>query len=185
MNVSTTANDIVRGSNSRSIASNAAPLKAIAVFIASIVVALSLSLLASAMPFMNAGALGDVFAPRTAYADVQVGDTTLDGYEPGEIVSTDIAIDASTPEEVPAKAEDVLIKIIMIAIPIVAVAAVGLIVYNAVANIFRKAEDRVKMGDLIKNIFVNFFFILFAWIIVELIIYAVTGAESFVVATLM
>ena len=148
-----------------------------------LMILLSAFLLVVASP--STQSIHSIFKPVPAYADITVGGETLHGYEPDEIVSTDVNIDASTPEEVPAKAENVLVSIVKIAIPILAIAAVGLIIYNAIRNMFKKQDERVKMGDVVKNIFVNFFFILFAWIIVELIIFVVTNGEALVVATIM
>ena len=60
-----------------------------------------------------------------------------------------------------------------------------MIIYHAIRNIFVKDEEKVKMGQLLKNIFTSFFFILFAWIIVELIIFAVTLGESTFASVIM
>ena len=120
----------------------------------------------------------------SAVAAIQVGENDIQGYEPKDVVSTDKTYSVSAEEAAP-KLEATVIKIIKILMPLLMIACVGIIVYNAARNIFKKPEDRVKMGDLIKNMFINFFFILFAWIIVEGIVFIVTNGEMILFSTVV
>lgn len=120
----------------------------------------------------------------SAVAAIQVGENDIQGYEPKDVVSTDKTYSVSAEEAAP-KLEATVIKIIKILMPLLMIACVGIIVYNAARNIFKKPEDRVKMGDLVKNMFINFFFILFAWIIVEGIVFIVTNGEMILFSTIV
>ena len=120
----------------------------------------------------------------SAVAAIKVGENDIQGYEPKDVVSTDKTYSVSAEEAAP-KLEATVIKIIKILMPLLMIACVGIIVYNAARNIFKKPEDRVKMGDLVKNMFINFFFILFAWIIVEGIVFIVTNGEMILFSTIV
>lgn len=122
--------------------------------------------------------------PEPAFAAIQVGGNTIEGYEPKDVVSTDQRYEVDVSSAAP-KLEATVIKIIKVIMPLLMIACVGIIVYNAARNIFKKPEDRVKMGDLIKNMFINFFFILFAWIIVEGIVFIVTNGEMILFSTIV
>ena len=121
---------------------------------------------------------------QPAYASIQVGGEEIQGYEPKDVVSTDQRYQLNA-DGAAVKLESTVIRIVKILMPLLMIACVGIIVYNAARNIFRKPEDRVPMGDLIKNMFVNFFFILFAWIIVEGIVFIVTNGETILFETLL
>lgn len=116
-----------------------------------------------------------------AYADITINGETLEGYTPSEIISTDVNIES--PDELVNVVEDLVVTFVQVAIPIIAIAAVVLIIFNAIRNIFVDEKDRKEMRDILKNIIVNFFFIIFAWVIVELMVYLVlSGETSFVSA---
>ena len=119
-----------------------------------------------------------------AYASVTAGDTEIEGWKPSEMVSTDMEIEAD-PGQAANRLEDIVIKIVQIAMPFLMIACVVLIVYNAIANIFRRQENQVSMGALIKNMIVNFFFILFAWVIIEAIVFVITNGEMILFSTLL
>ena len=122
----------------------------------------------------------NMFFPSFAYGDIVVGGEELKGYRPSDIIQSDINIGIDSADDVAPKIEQLVIVFVKAIIPILAIACVLLIVFNAIANIFRKKEDRKPIGELLKNIFVGFFWILFAWIIVELIIYVITSGETFI-----
>lgn len=119
-----------------------------------------------------------------SYAAITVGEETINGYQPSDIVSTDMEISA-TPEEATIKAENTVIKVTRVIVPILMIACVCIIIYKAIRNIFLPPERRERMLDVIKNIFVQFFFIFFAWIIVEGIVFLVTGGETLLFAVLL
>lgn len=125
-------------------------------------------------------------APELSSAAVYVGDETIEGYEPNDIIGTDMEISTSTPHEAADKLENTIVKLIKVIMPFLMIACVALIVFNAIRNLiyFNKKEKQISMGDLIKNMFVQFFFILFAFIIVEIIVFIVTGGESILFATI-
>ena len=120
--------------------------------------------------------LSGLLIPTTAFADVTVGNVTYEGFYPSDVISTDISIE--TPDDLTATVEELVVKFIQITIPIVVIAAVFLIIYNAIRNIFVDEKDRKKMRNILKNIIVNFFFITFACVIVELIVYIVLFCET-------
>lgn len=128
--------------------------------------------------------------PATALADVTLGGTTVHGYTPDEMVSVDNANSAEKMQQLPSNLEAIVIIVIRYMLPLMAIGAVCVIVYNAIANLFFRAEPddnsdptrkkKVPMRKVIKDIFIGFFFVLFSWIIVELILYFIIGGESMV-----
>lgn len=124
-----------------------------------------------------------MFAPGISDAAVYIGGEEIQGYEPQDIVTTDTQL--SDPNEAADKMEEAVVKLIRVAMPFVMLGCVAIIVFNAVANIFRPKEKKVPMGELIKNMFVQFFFILFAFLIVEGIVFVVTGGQTILFATIM
>lgn len=125
--------------------------------------------------------------PSPADAAIYVGDATIEGYEPSDIVDTDMEVNVENPNEVANSLENTVIKFIRVVMPFLMIACVCLIIYHAVRNLFyfRHKEKQVPMGELIKNMFVQFFFILFAFIIVEVIVFVVTGGQTILFATLL
>lgn len=113
-----------------------------------------------------------------AYAAISVGGNTIEGYQPSDIVQTDISADNANPSAATQKLESTVIALIKVVIPVLAVACVVKIVWTAIRNMFRKKEKQEPLGGVIKNIFVGFFYIFFAWIIVEGIIFVLTGGET-------
>lgn len=128
-----------------------------------------------------------LLSPSSADAAIYVGDSTIEGYEPQDIVNTDLNVNTDNPGEVAHGLENTVVKFIRVLMPFLMIACVCLIVFNAIRNLyyFRKKEKQVPMGELIKNMFVQFFFILFAFIIVELIVFVVTGGQTLLFATLL
>lgn len=127
-----------------------------------------------------------VFAvPVQADAAVYVGGEEIHGYEPQDIVTTDMQLDAQAPSEVSGKLESTLVNLIRVAMPFLMIACAAIIAGNGIANIFRPKEKRVHMGELIKNMLVQFFFILFAFIIVEGIVFVVTGGQTILLSTIV
>lgn len=126
-------------------------------------------------------------SPLPADAAIYVGDASIEGYEPTDIVNTDMSVNVDNPNEVANSLENTVIKFIRVIMPFLMIACVCLIVFNAIRNLyyFRRKEKQVPMGDLIKNMFVQFFFILFAFIIVEVIVFVVTGGQTLLFATLL
>lgn len=93
----------------------------------------------------------------------------------GNVVGKDgTDIDTS---QAPQRLMKVISRLVMIMIPLLMVACVAIIIGNAVRNMFVKKEERVKIGDLLKNIIVNFFWIFAAPIAIELIVFIVTNGE--------
>lgn len=142
-----------------------------------------------------ASAMAMLADAQVALADIHAGDTTITGYKPDEIVTTDMTLGSGDMSQVAPTISQKLVQIVTAGLPILAVISVGIIIYNAVYNALMPDEDpheamksgrRVKrpMGEVLRSIFVMFFFILFAWVIVELIIYAVTSLEVFTQQTL-
>lgn len=131
--------------------------------------------------------LGAFSAP--AYAAITIGSdenaTTIEGWEPDEMVSTDMQFDASVPNEAASKLENAVVRLIKLIMPFLMIACVAIIVGNGIANIFRPKEKRVSMGELLKNMIVQFFYILFAFIIVEAIVFVVTGGQALLFATIL
>lgn len=119
-----------------------------------------------------------------SHAAITVGEETINGYQPSDIISTDMEISA-TPEEATVKAEGTVIKVTRVIVPILMIACVCIIIYKAIRNIFLPPERRERMLDVIKNMFIQFFFIFFAWIIVEGIVFLVTGGETLLFAVLL
>lgn len=126
-----------------------------------------------------------LFNPVAAFADVTVGGETLHGWTPSEMAQTDVNVNEENLQEIAPKTESWVVTLVQIILPLFAIACVVMIIYHAIRNIFVKDEEKVKMGQLLKNIFTSFFFILFAWIIVELIIFAVTLGESTFASVIM
>lgn len=114
-----------------------------------------------------------------ANASVTVGGTEMNGYTPSDMVSTDGGVSSEKLAKLPSKVETAVIAFIKLLLPFLAIGAVVVIVYNSIANWFRKDEDKVPIGGLLKEIIKSFFFIFFAWIIVEVIIYVILGGEVF------
>lgn len=142
------------------------------------------SLIALSVP----ATLGDTAQPliiaSTASASISVGGEEINGYQPSDIVDTNDGKEIDTAATT-AKLEQTVIKLVKILMPILMIACVAIIIYNAARNLMRDEKDRVKMGDLIKNMFVQFFFILFAWIIVEGIVFLVSGGETILFSTML
>lgn len=127
-----------------------------------------------------------VFAvPVQADAAVYVGGEEIHGYEPQDIVTTDMQLNAQAPSEVSGKLENMLVNLIRVAMPFLMIACAAILAGNAIANIFRPKEKRVHMGELIKNMLVQFFFILFAFVIVEAIVFVVTGGQTILLSTIL
>lgn len=132
--------------------------------------------------------------PMPAAAAVRIGNTELNGYTPDEMVNVDSNSNLSNLDQLPSHLETIVILVIRYMLPLMAIGAVCVIVYNAVANMFFRAEPtdnsdptkkkKVPMKKVIKDIFVGFFFVLFSWIIVELILYFIIGGELVVGAYL-
>lgn len=122
----------------------------------------------------------------TADAAIYIDDTKIEGYEPQDIISTDMEISTDT-NEVANNLENTVVRLIRTMMPFLMIACVGIIVFNAGRNLlyFRQKEKQVPMGDLIKNMFVQFFFILFAFIIVEGIVFIVTGGQTLLFSTIL
>lgn len=129
--------------------------------------------------------------PTAALADVTLGGTTVHGYTPDEMVSVGNSANSTEKlQQLPSDIEAIVIIIIRYMLPLMAIGAVCVIVYNAIANLFFRAEPddnsdptkkkKVPMKKVIKDIFVGFFFVLFSWIIVELILYFIIGGETMI-----
>lgn len=123
--------------------------------------------------------------PSVALADIDAGGVHIRGYRPDEIISTDVDITGGDITNVGPMLNEKVMSVVMTLLPILAVASVVVLIYNAVRNMFlpdedpheaRKAGRKPKrpMGQVLKDIFMMYFWILFAWVIVELIIYGVT-----------
>lgn len=128
-------------------------------------------------------------APSVAFADITSGDVKIRGYRPDEVISTDVDITNGDVSNIGPMLAEKVIGIVTTALPILAVASVVVLIYNAIRNMFLPDEDphearklghkpKRPMGQVLKDIFMMYFWILFAWIIVELIIYAVTHLET-------
>lgn len=127
--------------------------------------------------------------PSMAYADVTLGGTEMHGYTPSEMVQVDgQQPSAEKLAQLPGKIEQLVIVFIRYFLPFMAIGAVVIIVYNAIANIFRAEpgdnsdptrKKKIPMKKILKDIVVCFFFVLFSWIIVELILYVLIGSEVF------
>lgn len=117
-----------------------------------------------------------VMAP-SADAAIYVGNTELQGYRPNDIVHTDmnVSLDPNSSNNVALLGEHYLLAIVAAIMPILALAAVAKIIWTAISNIWKKPEDQVKVTGVVKSAAEMFFWVLFSWIIVELIIYGVTG----------
>ena len=118
-----------------------------------------------------------------AQADMRVGDTQMTGYTPSDMI--EVGDDDGVPTEeklarLPTKLEAAIVAFVRILLPFMAVGAVCIIIYNVIANFFRKDDDKVPMSRVLKDIIVGFFFVLFAWIIVELILYVELGGQAFI-----
>lgn len=124
-------------------------------------------------------------SPSTALADVTIGGEELHGWTPDEMAQTDINVNEENVKEVPQKAESVVVTVVRIILPLFAIACVVIIIYNAIANPFREEEKKVKMGQLVKNIFASFCWILGAWLVVELIIFVVIYGENLITNILL
>lgn len=130
------------------------------------------------------------FIPTVAHADVVLGGKTIHGYTPSDMVGVDgQATSMDRLAQLPSKIEQLVIMFIKYLLPFMAIGAVCIIMYNAIANIFRaepgdnsdpSRKKKVSMKKVLKDIFVCFFFVLFSWILVELIIYVLLGTEVFV-----
>ena len=125
--------------------------------------------------------------PVHANAALYVGDAAIEGYEPTDIVNTDLGVNMDNPNEVANNLENTVIKFIRVIMPFLMLACVCTLIYHAIRNLFyfRHKEKQVSMGELIKNMFVSFFIILFAFIIVEVIVFVVTGGQTILFATLL
>lgn len=133
--------------------------------------------------------------PTVAHADVTLGGTKMHGYTPDEMIQVNGNGNSSERlAQLPSNLEAVVILIIRYMLPLMAIGAVVIIVWNAIANLFFRAEPndnsdptkkkKVPMKKVIKDIFLGFFFVLFSWIIVELILYFIIGGETVVGAYL-
>lgn len=107
---------------------------------------------------------------------VTLGGKQIEGWTPDEMVGTS---NVATPEEVTIRLNEALKRFVQTILPLLAVISVGIIVYNAIRNIFVKEEDKHPLGGVIKNIFIGFFFIIFAWMIVEAIIFVIQMGGGF------
>lgn len=135
-------------------------------------------------------------AAQVALADIVIdGNTTLQGYKPDEMVNTDMNFGTNNVSELAPTLSEKLVEVVKLGLPFLAILSVGVIIYNAVYNAFMPDEDpheaahkghRIKrpMGEVLMSIFKMFFWILFAWIIVEAIIWVVTSLEVFTQQTL-
>lgn len=119
-----------------------------------------------------------VLVPDSAYANITVGDTEIEGYNPSDIIQSDINIETDGADGIAPTLERLIIELLKVVLPIVCVACVAKIIYNAIANLWRKPEKKVKISDIVKDIFMGFFWILFSWLIVEGIVFIVTGGET-------
>lgn len=144
--------------------------------------------IATALVLAAAGlAVSALFEPEPAMAVITVGDNvSIEGWTANEMVSTDVQVNLE-PAEMTSTMESAIIRFIKLAMPILMLACVLKIVWTAITNIFsrKKPEERVRMGDMIKNMFIQFFFILCSFLIVELIVFAVTNGETLLIAILM
>lgn len=134
-------------------------------------------------------------SPVAAYADVTLGGTTIHGYTPSDMVGVEgqtTSMDRLS--QLPSKIEQLVIMFVKYMLPFMAIGAVCIIIYNAIANIFRAEpsdnsdptrKKKVPMKKVLKDICVCFFFVLFSWILVELIIYVLLGTEVFVSSYLL
>lgn len=131
-------------------------------------------------------AMESVLNPEMAYATITVGNSEINGYQPSDIVSTDANVNTESLSsgETTAKLEQAIINITKIILPILMIACVAIIIYNAVRNLFAKPEKKRDMGELIKNMFIQFAFIFFAWLIVEGIVFIITGGEAIIYSSL-
>lgn len=134
--------------------------------------------------FALIGTVTAATVPTEAVA-MKVGDSNINGWKPGDMIESDVNVNASTPQEATNKFEQVVIVLVRIGLPFVAIGSVIVIIYNAVKNIFVDEEKRRPMGSVIKDIVVGFFWILFAWVAVELIIFVISTGETYMTGLLM
>lgn len=132
--------------------------------------------------------LATTMMSHVAFADVTLGGTTMHGYTPSEMIGGDATASAEKLAQLPSKIQQLMIIFIRYMLPFLAIGAVGIIIYNTIANFFRAEpgdnsdptkKKKVPMKKVLKDIIQGFFFVLFAWIIVELIIYLLLGTEVF------
>ena len=116
---------------------------------------------------------------------MKVGSSNINGWKPDDMIESDVNVNASTPQEATNKFEQIVIVLVRIGLPFVAIGSVIVIIYNAVKNIFVDEEKRRPMGSVIKDIVVGFFWILFAWVAVELIIFVISTGETYMTGLLM
>ena len=134
--------------------------------------------------FALLGAGTAAMAPTEAVA-MKVGSSNINGWKPDDMIESDVNVNASTPQEATNKFEQIIIVLVRIGLPFVAIGSVIVIIYNAVKNIFVDEEKRRPMGSVIKDIVVGFFWILFAWVAVELIIFVISTGETYMTGLLM
>ena len=121
---------------------------------------------------------------QEAYATVTVGDTEIQGYQPSDMISTDTNIENIDATEGVKALDKGIVKLVLLGLPYLMLACVVMIIYRAVTNMFKPREERYPMGEVMKSIFSGFFWILFAWIAVEIIVLAITSGEGLIVSTL-
>lgn len=147
------------------------------------------ALIAAAVGVFALVVLAFMTFPSVAMADIKAGDTVIHGYNPSDIVSTDVEVADGDIDAIGPFLTQRVVSVVIKGLPILAVLSVCVLIYNAVRNMFLPDEDpheamkhgrkpKRPMGQVLKDIFMMYFWILFAWIIVELIIYAVTHMET-------
>lgn len=124
-------------------------------------------------------------AMPTEAAAMRVGSSNINGWKPDDMVESDVNVNASTPQEATSKFEQIVIVLVRIGLPFIAIGSVCVIIYNAVKNIFVDEEKRRPMSSVIKDIVVGFFWILFAWVAVELIIFVISTGETYMAGLLL
>ena len=136
---------------------------------------------------MSAFCIFNICTVEPAFAVIHVGDdVTIEGWTANEMVSTDVQMNLE-PKEMSSTLESAIVRFIKLAMPVLMLACVLKIVWTAITNIFsnKRPEEKVRMGDMIKNMFIQFFFILCSFLIVELIVFAVTNGETLLISVLM
>lgn len=136
----------------------------------------------SAFTFVSA--LSISASPTEAVA-MKVGSSNINGWKPDDMVESDVNVNANTPQEATNKFEQIVIVLVRIGLPFIAIGSVIVIIYNAARNIFVDEEKRRPMSHVIKDIIVGFFWILFAWIAVELIIFIISTGETYMSGLLL
>lgn len=127
--------------------------------------------------------LVSIVYPIPAAAAIYIGgDTQIDGYEPSDIVSTDLNVQVDNPSEAAGFLENKMVQFIRALMPFLMLLCVGVIIYNALRNMYylatKKREKILPWGELLKNMFIQIFMILFSFIIVEVIVFVITGGQT-------